>query len=310
MDNPAPGRLDNPAPGRRRIVVGIDGSDESRRALLWAVHLGEVEDADVEAVMVRHLPMAGGYQWVYLAAGIDPLESMRKTLGDTVIRTVGAPAASEITLRAVEGSPAAVLVSRSEHAAFLVVGSRGHGGFANLLLGSVGTKCVEHAVCPVLIVHGSVPPRSAVIAPGEARYSRVVVGVDGSSSSRRALETAGRYAQRAGAHVEVIFTWEPPEMFGMRLGYVPEGWNPQDEMDKQLTAIVDEVFGATRPADLRLIAEEGHAAQSLLRRSHDATMLVVGSRGHTGLGNLAMGSVSAKCAEHAHCAVLVVHDTQ
>lgn len=301
--------MDSPASGRRPIVVGIDGSDESRRALLWAIHLGEVDDAAVEAVMVRHLPMAGGYQWVYLAAGIDPLEATRRKLSDTVIRTVGAAAAEGVTLRVVEGSPAAELVSRSDRAAFLVLGSRGHGGFANLLLGSVGAKCVEHAACPVLIVHRSPPPDRAAMTAGEPTYSRVVVGVDGSSSSRRALECAGRYARLAGAHVEAIFTWEPPEMFGVRLGYVPEGWNPQEEMDKHLSEIVDEVFGAHRPTDLRLIAEEGHAAQTLLRRSHGATMLVVGSRGHTGLGNLAMGSVSAKCAEHARCAVLVVHDT-
>lgn len=297
--------MDTTRSARARIVVGVDGSPPSKRALLWAAHLAELENRELDAIIVRNPPTAVGYPWSYLAAGTDPHAAAADELAAAVHDALGC-APERVHLRAVTGAPAAQLLACSRHAAYLVVGSRGRGGFANLLLGSVGMKCVEQSSRPVLVVHNSSPPERA----GERHaYARVVVGVDGSAASRVALRYAARYAERTGAHLEVCMTWEPPELFGVRFGYIPSGWTPQEEMDKQLADVVDEEFGPERPADLRLFAEEGDPASTLLRRSRNAALLVLGSRGRSGLANLALGSVTAKCAEHARSAVLIVHAT-
>lgn len=295
--------MDATQTARQRIVVGVDGSPTSKRALLWGAHLAELEGREVDAIIVRNPPTAVGYPWSYLAAGTDPHAAAAEELAAAVRDALGC-AASRVHLRAVTGAPAPQLLACSRRAAYLVVGSRGRGGFANLLLGSVGMKCVEQSSRPVLVVHSSEPPARS--GNGYA-YTRVVVGVDGSAASRRALAYAGHYAKRTGASLEVVMTWEPPELFGARFGYIPSCWTPQEEMDKQLNEIVDEVFGPDRPGDVRLFAEEGNPAATLLRHSRNAALLVLGSRGRSGLANLALGSVTAKCAEHARSAVLVVH---
>ncbi len=90
---------------------------------------------------------------------------------------------------------------------------------------------------------------------------------------------------------------------------MPADWDPSGDAEKFLAATVDEVFGAHRPQGLRLTVREGNAAKVLLEASGDARMLVVGSRGHGGFAGLLLGSVSAACAEHAICPVLVLHGT-
>jgi nucleotide-binding universal stress UspA family protein len=133
----------------------------------------------------------------------------------------------------------------------------------------------------------------------------VVVGVDGSESSKHALAWAAYLARGAGADLDVISTWSYPSSFGWSAA--PVDWNPQQDLEKSLTEVVDEVFGQQRPAGLRLHVLEGNAAAVLLEQSSQALMLVVGSRGHGGFTGLLIGSVSATLAERAECPVLVVH---
>ena len=96
-----------------------------------------------------------------------------------------------------------------------------------------------------------------------------------------------------------------PVNFGW--GYVTDAWDPIADATKCLTDSVDEVFGAERPVGLRMLVREGLPAKVLLDESKGAIMLIVGSRGHGGFSGLLLGSVSATCAEHAKCPVLVVH---
>ena len=88
---------------------------------------------------------------------------------------------------------------------------------------------------------------------------------------------------------------------------VPPDWNPAEDADRVLTGTVEEVFGATKPEGVILTVREGGAAHTLIDISSGARMLVVGSRGHGGFAGLLLGSVSAACAEHASCPVLVIH---
>jgi nucleotide-binding universal stress UspA family protein len=135
--------------------------------------------------------------------------------------------------------------------------------------------------------------------------ARVVVGVDGSSQSKRALRWAAAVAASFDAEIDAVAAWQVPAMTGWTPAAV--AWNPKQDMEQCLTEAVDDVFGANRPAKLRLTVHEGHAAQVLIRASKGASMVVVGSRGHGGFAGLLLGSVSASVAEHAHCPVLVIH---
>jgi nucleotide-binding universal stress UspA family protein len=91
------------------------------------------------------------------------------------------------------------------------------------------------------------------------------------------------------------------------MGYLPGDYEPANDAEKVVTETVDAVVGATRPDRMRLIVKQGSSAKVLLDESESALMLIVGSRGHGGFVGLLLGSVSAACAEHARCPVLVVH---
>jgi nucleotide-binding universal stress UspA family protein len=140
-----------------RIVVGVDGSAASRAAFRWAVRQAELTGATVQAITAWQYPVAtGGYAWAPVAVldGTDLQEAAEKTLADEISEVVGARTDIKLLPQAVEGNPAQVLLDAAAGADLLVVGSRGHGGFAGALLGSVSQHCVHHAACPVLIIRG------------------------------------------------------------------------------------------------------------------------------------------------------------
>ncbi|MCU1479415.1 MAG: UspA domain protein [Subtercola sp.] len=137
-------------PRTTRIVVGLDGSEASLDAFRRAVRIADGLNATVQTVVAWHNPTsvgtAGYSDWTAKADAEDILASASETLfGDNP------PEWLNETVR--EGYPAQVLIEESKGAEMLVVGSRGHGGFAGLLLGSVSTACAEHAHCPVLVMH-------------------------------------------------------------------------------------------------------------------------------------------------------------
>ena len=134
---------------------------------------------------------------------------------------------------------------------------------------------------------------------------RIVVGVDGSAGSRGALRWAQRIADTTAATIEAVIAWELPRTYGWSVDL--GDWQPSVEAEKNLQQALDETFGDHRPPGLRAIVTRGHAREVLLSASEGAQMLVLGSRGHGGFAGLLLGSVSAACAEHAHCPVLVVH---
>ena len=138
---------------------------------------------------------------------------------------------------------------------------------------------------------------------GEA--GKVVVGVDESDCSKLALRWGAYLAATMDVRLEAVAAWQYPQIYGG--GYLPAAFDPGADAEKWLTAAVDEVFGENRPSALSLVVREGRAAPVLLHQSEDASMLVVGSRGHGGFVGLLLGSVSAAVAEHANCPVLVVH---
>jgi len=134
---------------RPRIVVGVDGSDPSKLALRWAARMAAAEDARIDAVMAWQVPTLA-----YRSIGpiIDMQDATEKALMHAVDDVIGERRPNDMQLRALQGGAASVILDASRDALMVVVGSRGRGGFAGLLLGSVSAKIAEHAECPVLIV--------------------------------------------------------------------------------------------------------------------------------------------------------------
>jgi nucleotide-binding universal stress UspA family protein len=143
---------------RIMIVVGVDGSEESKQALSWALAEAKLRGTNVRAVHAWHYSFyAGGYGYIppetmdanaLLAAAESVLRiAVEEVAGDTT--------GVKLEQTLLQGPAAKVLIDESEGAEMLVVGSRGHGGFTGIMLGSVSQHCAQHAHCPVVIVRPS-----------------------------------------------------------------------------------------------------------------------------------------------------------
>ena len=141
----------------QRLIVGVDGSESAQRAVEWAARECEMRNDRLELVAIWEVPM--GTMGFGYGLAVMPEETMNELRAGTeeILATAAAEArkvAPDVVIetRAVEGQAADVLVDESKDAAMLVVGSRGRGGFRELLLGSVSQRCAHHAACPVVIV--------------------------------------------------------------------------------------------------------------------------------------------------------------
>jgi nucleotide-binding universal stress UspA family protein len=138
-----------------RIVAGVDGSDSSLSALRWAIRQAGLTGAPVDAVAAWHNPVvAASYGYVPVGTGedYDFKEITEKVLADAISGTVAPDSDVRVRSHVIEGNGAQVLIDASDGADLLVVGSRGHGGFTEALLGSVSQHCVHYARCPVVVI--------------------------------------------------------------------------------------------------------------------------------------------------------------
>lgn len=139
-----------------KIVVGVDGSEHSVDALMWAVDEAKVRSAEVDVVYAWQYPtpvMTFEGMLTGAAPEVDFTEEAKEVVERVVKEALGGSDPEvKLTKSPVRGQAAQVLIEASESADLLVVASRGHGGFAGLLLGSVSHQCVQHAKCPVVII--------------------------------------------------------------------------------------------------------------------------------------------------------------
>jgi nucleotide-binding universal stress UspA family protein len=146
------------------IVVGVDGSEQSKGALRWAAQQAELAALPLQVLTAWHLPVSFGAAWQipvtygksHDLSGVDFAEEARKTLNTAIEEVLGEGPRVSVTPQLVTGHPSPALIEASRHASLLVVGARGHGGFAGMLLGSVTQHCVSHSVCPVVVVRHTV----------------------------------------------------------------------------------------------------------------------------------------------------------
>ncbi|GAA1783007.1 hypothetical protein GCM10009748_16130 [Agromyces lapidis] len=151
--DPDPPDLDEEPPGSPAIVVGVDGSDSSVAAVRYAAGLAPALNLPLHVLSVWDYPtfMDGGFS---PALDWSPLDDAKRIVREAALASFDEAPPDWLTLRTRRGRPTEVLIAESRYAEMIVLGSRGHGGFVGLLLGSVSAACAEHAHCPVLVVHG------------------------------------------------------------------------------------------------------------------------------------------------------------
>ncbi len=292
-----------------RIVVGIDGSDGARRALEWAAAQARLTGALLEIVTVSGENHARA----------DPRasrETSEKDVDEASVRARTVAPGAAITTKIVDGAPAPLFIEESEGADLLVVGTRGRGGFTSLVLGSVSRKCVHQAPCPVVVVGGTHGDRREDESSGRSTEAattataghphRIVVGVDGASSSMAAAEWAANQAQLLGATLEALMTWEWTATYGWSPGD-PE-YDPRHDCEVVMEGALEPIRGRHPGVRIKAIVEEGHPAHHLVEASDRADLLVVGSRGDGELAGMLLGSVTEHCVADAHCPVVVLRD--
>lgn len=287
-----------------RIVVGIDGSAPSKRALRWAVLEAICRDVGLDVVHAWTIH----YSLYPDGTFVDPVlfEIPAQKVLDDAMRTLAAegPVLSDVRPLLMEKDAGIALVQAAAGAELLVVASRGYGGFVGLLLGSVSQHCVDHAPVPVVVIPPTWVPKQG---------GRVVVGVDGSEGSYDALHWAIAEAARRNARLDVVNGFD---FYAITSPFVPVLRVDREQAEKSSHALIEEmVSGAVgrapvKPRYIELIPAACGAARALLETAKGADLLVVGSRGRGSVRGLVLGSVSQQCVHHAACPVVVVRPPQ
>ena len=283
------------------IVVGVDESTGAAGALRWAVEEAALHGAAVTAVL------CWGYLDQHRGPGqphdFDPAyteAAAEQALEDIVDDAVGADAAASIERRTVNDLPAQGLLGLARDADLLVVGARGLNRFKEILLGSVSQHCLAHAEVPVAVI------RSAESSVRGGRQ-RVVVGVDGSDTSRQALLWALEEGRRRQAIVEAVHAWNAPFTGGPDVPTSDRVTIAVEQAAGELLAsLVDSVDTTGLPEPIVQTTACGGGGAVLVERAEGADLAVVGSRGLGGFKGLLLGSVGHQVAHHAPCPVIVI----
>ncbi|GAB7006623.1 universal stress protein [Nocardioides sp. AN3] len=279
-------------PTHHRIVVGYDGSPDADLALQWAASMSRQRGLAVETVIVVNETdlLLGRHQ-----ERADREAAAWRELAVTVLRSCDLDDAG-ITIR--HGSTVPALLAASHRAEMLVVGSRGHGLLTGSLTGSVSQHVARHATCPVVVVRRSQRPRSR----------HIVVGMDGSAESGRALRFACELA--SGEKQAVIALHALPAVTAP-LSPDDDFFAPEDEirMKHAERLLGDWAAQAVRDhpdVDISTEVVASSPVRALLDSSAAASMVAVGSRGRDAFADLLLGSVSQRVLHDALCPVAVV----
>ncbi|MFI1363736.1 universal stress protein [Streptomyces griseochromogenes] len=291
------------------VIAAVDGSEDSRRALEWALDAARRRAAELRVVHVRQYAAWG--QADVLVAGPpdvegDPvLDEVRALLRDRVEHR----ATPTVEYVALEGVPGAVLPELGADARLLVLGSRGRGGFASLLLGSNGLAAARDAACPVVVVPR---PGREVHGDGPAEPGpRVVVGVHADTPDEGTLDFAFTEAALRDARVQVIAAYPWPVQTWSAPGRLVPPPIDRDAVESETRSLAEGFLAPQRErhpgvrADVEALP--GDAAGHLVAASKDAELVVVGRHRRRLLAPARMmGSVTQAVLLHAASPVAVV----
>jgi nucleotide-binding universal stress UspA family protein len=283
------------------VIVGVDGSAPSWNALRWAVAEAGRRGSMLRVVAAYRAPWPGEE----IAAGIDlsgaALARTESVVGEMVADARQAEPGIRVSGLAVNGAAVPVLHAAATNAALLVVGSRGHGGFTSLLLGATGLQTATHAPVPVVVVRGH----------ADTNTGPIVVGTDGSPLGDIAVGMAFEEAAWRACGVTVIRAYRAPvPPWGHDVE--PLMYDPQ-RLRAETNNALEDSLDPWRNKFPHVLVETAitsdDPATVLIGASHDAQLVVVGTRGHGGFAGLLLGSVGQKLLHHAECPVLIARPT-
>jgi nucleotide-binding universal stress UspA family protein len=277
----------------RTVVVGVEGTDSSHDALVWAAKSAMARKDELELVYAVGVPYSS-MELLYDDAITQGAEAL---LRDETARALEVEPGLVVARTLSRSTPAKALTDASEHAALVVVGSRPLGVMERVFAGSLSYQVVAGSHCPVLVV----PEGSAENGSG------VVVGADGSPDSVAAVVVAAHEADRLGEPLTVVHSWQSPVTY-LSVDIVTGSY---DELiqERERVVLAESVAGLRdHYPDLEVHRQlvHRHPAQALLDAGKGARLLVVGSRGLRGVTRMLLGSVSHTVVMHAPCPVLVV----
>ncbi len=282
------------------VVVGVDGSACALTALNWALDYASAKSAPLLAVTVLQPSEPIGR--AATSSELNRMDGVRAAtqewlvyqLDDAVRDCKSVEAHAQVR----EGHPVEELVDASREAAALVVGARGAGELSRLLLGSVSSGLLQHAVCPVVVV----PKGARRQDPARVHSPRIVVGYDRSPSSRAALAWAVDWAHACHGGLTIVCAWEWPTFQDVPITL---GRFSPDREARRIVEAAAANSGLSRD-DVDTVVVKGSPAQALLEQARRGDLLVVGSRGNGGFKRLLLGSTSSHCAHHTPCPTVVV----
>lgn len=299
------------------VIVGVDGSSTGERALDWAAAAAARRGNTLRIVHALSMPLVTTPYAVPTRFSPTPevADQANALLSDAVDR-VGRlhPGVKTETVMS-EDDASWALLEAARQGDLVVVGSRGLGAVRSVVLGSVSVRVSSHAPCPVIVV----PPAEEAEKAEKAEKTeeattdqrRIVVGVDGSKPSLRALRFALSEAADADAELVIVNSWQVPipldgmslAASGYRLDEDPFVRGSEELVSAQLQEAVTE---KTEGVDTRGVSTQEHPVTALLDAGKGADLIVVGSRGRGGFRGLMLGSVSQGVLHHATVPVAVL----
>ncbi len=290
------------------VVCGYDSSDHARRAVGWAAEEAVRRRGQLKIVTCLNWPVGADAPLApraFLPGDAAAPELARVALDDAADHARAVAAEVAVHTQVLQEAAVPALLDEAEDADLVVMGARGRGGFARLVLGSTSTTVAEHARCPVVVVRHAAAKHEE---PGPFA-GQVVVGVDGSPASDAALGFAMEAAAGHGVALAAVYALNL-DAFAQSLGMVPvESMHPE-QIHAAADKILDEALAPWRAKfpDVPVTRDlyQGHPVASLTEPTHGALLIVVGTRGRSDLRAALLGSVSRGVLHHASCPVAVV----
>ena len=285
------------------IIVGVDGSSDSDRALDWAV--GQATLAHRPLAILHATDVLGPGQAAWLdGALLDPslMTEALEASGRLVLAKAASRArqlAPDLVVHEVcsQADPRNALLAVAADASMIVIGSRGRGPVASLLLGSVSVAVSKHAACPVVVIRPQV---------ADVTREGVLVGVDGTALDRQVVEFAFRLASQRTLPLTVIHSFWDADHLGRDELVVADDEAGLDDKRRLLDNAVHEMAEKFADVRFRLELVRGFTDRRLIERSQTMDAVVVGSRRSAQHWDLGIGSLAPTVVEHAQCTVAVV----
>ncbi|AYJ33459.1 universal stress protein [Corynebacterium xerosis] len=287
------------------IVCAVDGSDASKTAAKWAANTAVKRGIPLRLVSSYSMP-----QFLYAEGMVPPQELYEDLEAETLEKIEEAKKVAvdfvpdvDVSHQIEEGSPIDMLLDLSEQCTMIVMGSRGLGGLSGMVMGSVSAAVVSHASCPVVVV------REDNHVTEETKYGPVVVGVDGSGVSQKAIENAFKEADARGAELIAVHTWMDMQVQASLAGLSAAQQQWQVVEEEQNALLGHRLAGwQERFPDVKVtkVVTRDRPVRALADASEGAQLLVVGSHGRGGFKGMLLGSTSRALLQAAPCPMMVV----